>query len=363
MSEDVYEKLRELLDRHPFGCPPAPEINKILKILFTEEEARVALGLGFRPFSVEQIAKRSEVEPKEAKERLESLSDKGLVFAREKNGVWGYALLNAINIFENPYRKGVHDKTINELTPLWKQYRSTTFDQSLGNQTTSILRVIPIQKKIETRAEVLPYEKVYEMIDQAKVVGITRCPCREFEQNCDAPREACMVFDATCTFLAERGFARYLTKEEMKLKLREFDEMGLVRQVNNTRDRLEILCHCCSCCCGFLRALNELRNPRALTRSAFLPARDLEKCVGCGVCAEERCPVKAIEVIDEKAVVNAERCIGCGLCASGCPNDALRMERCIEVPEPPANVSELGMRMLQGQGKLEAFMETMAPPA
>jgi len=363
MSEDVYEKLRELLDRHPFGCPPAPEINKILKILFTEEEARVALGLGFLPFTVEQIAKKSGVEPKEAKERLESLSDKGLVFAREKNGIWGYALLNTINIFENPYRKGVHDKTINKLTPLWKQYRSTTFDQSLGNQTTSILRVIPIQKKIETRAEVLPYEKVYEMIDQAKVVGITRCPCREFEQNCDAPREACMVFDSTCTFLVERGFARYLTKEEMKLKLREFDEMGLVRQVNNTRGRLEILCHCCACCCGSLRALNELRNPRALTRSAFLPARDLEKCVGCGICANERCPVKAIKVIDEKAVVNVERCIGCGLCASGCPNDAIRMERSIEVPEPPANVSELGMKMLQDQGKLEAFMETMTPPA
>ena len=362
MSKNVYEKLRDLLDRHPFGCPPAPEINKILRILFTEEEARVALGLGFLPFTVEQIAKKSGVEPKEAKERLESLSDKGLVFAREKNGVWGYALLNAINIFENPYRKGVHDETINMLTPLWKQYRST-FDRGLGSQTTTILRVIPIQKKIETRAEVLPYEQVYEMIDQAKVVGITRCPCREFEQNCDAPREACMVFDSTCTFLVERGFARYLTKEEMKLKLREFDEMGLVRQVNNTRDRLEILCHCCSCCCGFLRALNELRNPRALTRSAFLPARDLGECVGCGICADERCPVKAIEMIDEKAVVNVERCIGCGLCASGCPNDAICMERCIEVPEPPANVSELGMRILQDQGKLEAFMETMTPPA
>jgi len=180
MSEDVYEKLRELLDRHPFGCPPAPEINKILKILFTEEEARVTLGLGFIPFTVEQIAKKSGVEPKEAKERLESLSDKGLVFAREKKGIWGYALLNTINIFENPYRKGMHDETRNELTPLWKQYRSTAFDQSLGNHTTSILRVIPIQKKIETRAEVLPYEKVYEMIAQAKIVGITRCPCREF---------------------------------------------------------------------------------------------------------------------------------------------------------------------------------------
>jgi hypothetical protein len=49
MPESVHEKFREMLDIHPMGCPPAPEIIEILKILFTEDEARVALGLGFRP--------------------------------------------------------------------------------------------------------------------------------------------------------------------------------------------------------------------------------------------------------------------------------------------------------------------------
>lgn len=362
MPENVYEKLQELLDCHPFGCPPATEINEILKILFTEDEARVALGLGFRPFTVEQIAQKAGVDPKRVKQRLESLANKGLVFAREKKGVWGYALLNAINIFENPYRRGIQDETMNELTSLWKKYRPK-FDQSLSKQATSILRVIPLEKKIESNAEVLPYEKVDEMIEQANMVGITRCACREFAQNCDAPREACMVFDSTCAFLVERGFARSLTKEEIKQKLKEFDEMGLVRQVNNTRDRLEVLCHCCSCCCGFLRALNESSNPRVLTHSAFLPVRDKGKCLGCGICADQRCPVNAIEIIAEEAVVSIQRCIGCGLCASGCPNDAIRMERRTEIPEPPANVSELGMRMLQDREKLEAFMETMTPPA
>ena len=31
MAENVYEDLRKLLDRHPSGCPPAPEIIEILK--------------------------------------------------------------------------------------------------------------------------------------------------------------------------------------------------------------------------------------------------------------------------------------------------------------------------------------------
>jgi len=57
------------------------------------------------------------IEPQKAVEHLESLANKGLVFAREKNGIKGYALLNSIQVFENPYRKGIHDETIKMLTP------------------------------------------------------------------------------------------------------------------------------------------------------------------------------------------------------------------------------------------------------
>jgi Pyruvate/2-oxoacid:ferredoxin oxidoreductase delta subunit len=356
MPESVHEQLREILDLHPMGCPPAPEIIEILKILFTEDEARIALGLGFRPFSVDEIAGRAGVDPEAAGLLLESLADKGMVFARQKNGVRGYALLNLTSIFENPYRKGVRDETLDKLTPLWQKYKAI-ISPRLGGESSSILRVVPVKEKIESNAEILSYEKVDEMIDQANVVGVARCPCREFEQNCDAPRETCMTFDATCTYLVERGFARYLTKKEMKQKLQEFDELGLVRQVNNTRDRLEVICHCCPCCCYLLRALTEYDNPRAFTRSAFLPARDMEKCVGCGICADERCPMKAIEMVDKKPVVTVDKCIGCGVCASGCPHDAIRMERCADIPEPPANTMEMGMRLLQEQGKLEDFIK------
>jgi len=38
---DPYERLRAMLDTHPAGCPEAPEVIEILKLLFSEEEARV----------------------------------------------------------------------------------------------------------------------------------------------------------------------------------------------------------------------------------------------------------------------------------------------------------------------------------
>ena len=359
MSVNVYESLRSLLDCHPFGCPSSPDIIQILKILFTEDQARVALGLGFVPFTAEEIAQRVERDLQEVKQQLELLAAKGLVFAREKDGVWKYVLYDALRIFENPLRKGIHDETINKLIPFWKNYMPT-MGKSF-NSPTSVFRIIPIQENIQQSSEILPYDKIYDLIDQAKAVGITQCACRELEQKCDAPREACMIFDATCDFLVGRGFARYLAKEEMKQKVNEFAKAGLVLQVNNTQDRLDIVCACCTCCCLILRTFKNYGNPRVLTRSAFKPIWNLENCVGCGTCAKERCPMSAIAMVDEKPVMNIELCIGCGLCAAGCPNDAIRLERGREIPEPPANAQELGMQILQARGKLLDFLEVINP--
>ncbi|MGQ9631532.1 MAG: 4Fe-4S binding protein [bacterium] len=49
-----------------------------------------------------------------------------------------------------------------------------------------------------------------------------------------------------------------------------------------------------------------------------------ELCNGCGACARiAHC--RAIELINEKAVVDAERCIACSTCVDICPRDAIEM--------------------------------------
>jgi len=361
MPDDVYERLIELLDRHPCGCPPAPEITEILKTFFSEEEARTALGLGFRPFSVEDVARRAGVEPEEARLCLESLADKAVVFVREKEGSAGYALLPVMpGIFEFPFMKGMPDDMREKLTPLWRSYLPK-LGKVFGGTDTRFSRIIPIQEGVESEPGVLPYQKVYEMIDQASVVGIGTCACRDLERKCDAPREACMLFDETCTYLVERGFGRYISKGELKEKLKEFDEAGLVHQINNVQERLTFVCNCCTCCCGLLRMSLEWGNPPVFTTSGFTPVVDAELCNGCGICAEERCPVQSIEVVDERAVVHRELCIGCGLCVTGCPEEALRLEKVMEYSEPPQTTTEMGMKILQEKGKLEAFIEVIKP--
>jgi H+/Na+-translocating ferredoxin:NAD+ oxidoreductase subunit B len=361
MPDEVYEKLRELLDRHPTGCPPAPEIIEILQTFFTQEEAAVALGLGFRPFSVADVARRAGVDEESAQRCLESLADKAVVFVREKDGRRGYALLPVMpGIFEFPFMKGMSEEMRARLTPLWKSYLPKLSGQ-FGSTSTGFSRIVPIQEQVENKPGVLPYEMVYDMIDDAAVVGIATCACRDLERNCDAPREACMLFDDTCTYLVERGFGRYLSKNEMKKKLREFDEAGLVHQINNAQERLIFVCNCCSCCCGLLRAYTQWGNKHGLVMSGFYPSNDPYLCNGCGTCADQRCPAHAIEIVDERAVVDLDACIGCGLCVTGCPNHAMYLLRKEEVTVPPETTAEMGMRILQDQGKLESFMEVIKP--
>ena len=48
---------------------------------------------------------------------------------------------------------------------------------------------------------------------------------------------------------------------------------------------------------------------------------DLDKCIGCGACADN-CPVSCISEKDAKYVINADECIDCGTCAGVCPVEA-----------------------------------------
>ncbi|HIU63723.1 MAG TPA: electron transfer flavoprotein subunit alpha [Candidatus Avacidaminococcus intestinavium] len=49
---------------------------------------------------------------------------------------------------------------------------------------------------------------------------------------------------------------------------------------------------------------------------------DREKCIGCESCVAV-CPVGALDMVEEKALINQDTCLSCGACISECPVDAI----------------------------------------
>ncbi|MFH0995999.1 MAG: hypothetical protein V1844_10970 [Pseudomonadota bacterium] len=101
----VYEKLREHLDSLPGGFPAAESgvEMRILKRLFTPEEAEIAPFLGMKLDTAEVIAQKAGMNEKKVNSMLHQMSKKGLIFNIESTdrppvfmaaqfvvGIWEY---------------------------------------------------------------------------------------------------------------------------------------------------------------------------------------------------------------------------------------------------------------------------------
>jgi heterodisulfide reductase subunit A-like polyferredoxin len=89
-----------------------------------------------------------------------------------------------------------------------------------------------------------------------------------------------------------------------------------------------------------VNAINKLGIPASMVINSHYYAKiDPEKCMQCGICADKRCQVKAIEEGDEAYRIIPERCIGCGLCISTCCGEAIRLvhKEQDQIVSPPVN--------------------------
>lgn len=350
MEEGIYEELGRHLDKAVAGVPMSPRLIEILKILYPGEEAEVALKLAI--YENRTLADVEAALPEKAG-RLESILDsmahRGTVFTEQKPGRERiYRLLPSIVGFvEVPFLDGEDTPEKRELARLWKEYIEEGFGEEMA-RGIPLIRVIPIAESLEDTSQILPFDAIAEKIGEDTFIAVGHCPCRQIGkytgEGCDRPTERCMHFGSLGRYMVEMGKARRLTREEALQMLRSATEEGLVHVCDNLEGSLRTVCNCCPCCCGFFRVRSE-RGLRTYAPSNYVARVEAGDCIGCGTC-EERCPVHAVSVVDETAVVDAELCIGCGVCAPTCEgNEAIRLRRREEAGPPPDLESFLAARM------------------
>lgn len=354
MTTDVYQKLARHLDDLPAGFPATASgvEQRILRRLFSPEEAELALELSLLEEESRVIARRAGLPVEECAQRLEEMAGKGLIYRTQAEGrpPRYMAIQFAIGIWEFQVNR-LDDGLVHDFDEYLPDFAS--FDTW---RKAPQLRTIPVGESIDAELAILPYERAEEIVRQHHRLAVAPCICRREQRmagrGCDRPLETCLVFGGAADFYLHNGLARAIDQEEALDILKLADESGLVLQPGNSKAASNI-CTCCGCCCGVLRTLKRHPAPASLVSSPFVAAADPATCLGCGTCLG-RCQMDALRLEDEKIVLDPDRCIGCGLCVSTCPSGSLRLVRKPETAQPyvPRGGVEAAIRMGRSRGKM-----------
>jgi NAD-dependent dihydropyrimidine dehydrogenase PreA subunit len=335
-----YHLLQERLDRNVTGAPDSPTFQKILRLLFTPEQARVARHIS-QFISVDALSERTGVVREQLDEMITEMGRKGLVVDIEHHG-HRYASLApvVIGFYEFTFMRTRDDAPMETLAQLFEQY----FDEgelphSVFQMNTQIGRSLVREESLpaELSVEVLEWERATSIVRSAQSVAVALCPCRHHARlvgrGCDKPLRTCLSFDGAAEALVRAGIAEPVTTDEALGILAECKAAGLAQTADNVQRGVTYMCNCCGCCCGMMRSIKRFGIPSGIVHSNWLAVVDHAVCRGCGKCVTA-CPVDAVHLEPTEgkglrrnwAVIDADKCLGCGVCYEVCRWGARSMD-------------------------------------
>jgi Na+-translocating ferredoxin:NAD+ oxidoreductase subunit B len=351
--DDPYKKLAAKLDSMPNGFP-ASESGvelRLLKKIFSPEDAEMALKIRPMPETAQAIADRLGRPVEEMDAILDGMVKKGQIGSAKMGGEQMYLFF--------PFVFGIFEFQLNrldkEFAEMMEEYGPTLM-KTLGGHYPPIMRVVPVNVQIDAKHQVLPYEDLRRTLDKAKSFQVMECICKKEQallgHPCKHPTEVCMAFANHEGAFDKYPMGRVIAKEEALAVLEMADKEGLVHATFNVQNGQMFVCNCCSCCCGMLRGMSKLNATQLLATSNFVSHIDPDLCTACGTCADERCPVGAIEEKDGIYAVKPEKCIGCGVCVPTCPGDAITLVREPETQhdQPPSNIVDWYFKRAASRG-------------
>ena len=200
--------------------------------------------------------------------------------------------------------------------------------EELEEKLDSIDRAItiPVNLSISGRQTILDLTEVERILRDARAISIGNCGCRERLHRCDSPLDVCFGLDRQAEELVEQGLAKKASLNEALDALKRSHEAGLVHVTYTFegKEKPEVICSCCSCCCHSLSALVRFGMHEAVVTSKFIAVTNPETCIDCGKCAT-RCQFKARRMENGKMLYDKSKCFGCGVCLSTCPTGSISL--------------------------------------
>jgi hypothetical protein len=269
MTDEVFEKLADALDKLPNGFPRTPSNIEIpmLQKMFSEEEAQLASCLTGTMETAAVIAERIGLEEDIVQKRLMALAKRGFV--------WFEAFVDDMD---------------HEFAHLYEDYMDDGGAIGIMRPQPALHRVIPVHGSVKSE-HVLPYDDVRAMLEACKSFRVRDCICRVQQdllenRKCDFPVKMCVNFSP----VLRPVHPNTISKEEALAILDKAEEVGLVHTVSNTAKDIYYVCNCCGCCCGILRGITDYGIAESVAYANYYAVIDSEECTGCGICIE-RCQV------------------------------------------------------------------------
>jgi len=369
--KDSHRKLVERLNRFPQGAPPSELLFRILRVLFTEEEAELVALLPIRPFTAAHAARVWSRSEAASLGILVRLADRGMLLDLERpDGTQTFVLPPPMaGFFEFSMMRIGNGYDQKLLAELFHQYLNVEEDfvrELFAGGETQLGRVFVNEGALPGNAlEVLDHERASEVIRTATHIGIGTCYCRHKMEHlgkaCQAPMDICMTFNGTAGSLIRHGIARRVDAAEGLDLLAQAVEGNLVQFGENVGDQVGFICNCCGCCCEAMLAAKRFAVLHPIATTNFLPELEAEDCNGCGTCAEV-CPVEAMGLVSagdsqhpkrKKARLNESICLGCGVCVRACTRRALRLRPRARRVITPVNTAHRVVLMAIERGKLQ----------
>jgi len=358
-ESDIYRKLQQHLDTLPIGYPATEsgvEI-RILKFLFTPEEAEIALNMRFIPEPIKNIYRRV----KKLGINLEQL-EKFLEIMFIKGGIRRVVLKkeegNDVILYQNsPLAVGMFEYQVDRITKDFFEDFELYMEEAFRDEVTSTkinqLRTIPVEKSISPDHNIATYDELKKIFEGAYQIAVSPCICHKayhlLDKACNSMSERCFTVNSSALNAVDRGYGHFITKDEAFSIIEQAQEEGLVIQPGNSK-RPSYICCCCSCC-DLLLNIKKLDRPWELITSNYYAEVDSDLCIGCETCIE-RCIMDAIQIEDNTAIVDKFLCIGCGNCIVTCPEKAINLQKKETESIPPETTQHLFLKIMDKRAEL-----------